>query len=117
MRVKWRGSGPQESTFGVLEYLSQSNDNSNNVPVDDRYKFMDDLTILEFIQLIDVGLASYNIKAQVPSNIPQHNQLIRSEDLKTTNYIKEINEWTEKILMKLNEKKTKQIIFNINKDK
>ena len=103
--------------FGVLEYLSQSNDNSDNVPVDDRYKFMDDLTILEFIQLVDVGLASYNLKAQVPSNIPQHNQLIRSEHLKTTKYIKEINEWTEKNLMKLNEKKTKQIIFNFNKDK
>ena len=26
-------------------------------------------------------------------------------------------EWTEKNLMKLNEKKTKQIIFNFNKDK
>ena len=127
MRVKWRGqlsslrylpgSGPQGSTFGVLEYLSQSNDNSDNVPVDDRYKFMDDLTLLEFIQLMEVGLASYNIKAQVPSNIPQHNQIIRSEHLKTTNYVKEINQWTEKNLMKLNEKKTKQIIFNFNKGK
>ena len=127
MRVKWRGqlsslrylpgSGPQGSTFGVLEYLSQSNDNSDNVPVDDRYKFMDDLTLLEFIQLMEVGLASCNIKAQVPSNIPQHNQIIRSEHLKTTNYVKEINEWTEKNLMKLNEKKTKQIIFNFNKGK
>ena len=78
---------------------------------------MDDLTILEFIQLIDVGLASHNVKAQVPSNIPQHNQLIRSEHLKTTKYVEEINEWTEKNLMKLNEKKTKQIIFNFNKDK
>ena len=69
------------------------------------HKFMDDLTILEFIQLIDVGLASHNIKAQVPSNIPQHNQVIRSEHLKTTKYINEINDWTEKNLMKLNEKK------------
>ena len=31
--------------------------------------------------------------------------------------IKEIDEWTEKNLMKLNEKKTKQIIFNFNKEK
>lgn len=73
------GGALHGSTFGVLEYLSQSNDNSDNVPVDDRYKFMDDLTLLEFTQLMDVGLASYNIRAQVPSNIPQHNQLTRSE--------------------------------------
>ena len=127
MRVKWRGqlsslrylpgSGPQGSTFGVLEYLSQSNDNSDNVPVDDRFKFMDDLTLLEMINLLDVGLASHNLKAQVPSNIPQHNQFIKSEHLKTTDYIKDINSWTEKNLMKLNEKKTKQIIFNFNRDK
>ena len=127
MRVKWRGqlsslrnlpgSGPQGSTFGVLEYLSQSNNNSENVPVDDRYKFMDDLTILECIQLLDVGLASHNMRAQIPSNIPIHNQLIRSEHLKTTKYLNDINDWTEKNLMKLNEKKTKQIVFNFNKDK
>ena len=127
MRVKWRGqlsslrylpgSGPQGSTFGVLEYLSQSNDNSENVPVDDRFKFMDDLTLLEIISLVDVGLASHNLRAQVPSNIPTHNQIIESEHLKTSKYIKEINEWTEKNLMKLNEKKTKQIIFNFNRDK
>ena len=80
MRVKWRGqlssirylpgSGPQGSTFGVLEYLSQSNDNADNVPPEDRFKFMDDLTILEIIHLASVGLASCNIRAQVPSNIP-----------------------------------------------
>ena len=127
MKVKWRGklstlrylpgSGPQGSTFGVLEYLSQSNNNAENVPVDDRYKFMDDLTMLEIINLLDVGLASHNIRAQIPSNIPQHNQLIRSEHLKTTEYIKTINNWTDENLMKLNEKKTKQIIFNYNRDK
>ena len=127
MKVKWRGllsslrylpgSGPQGSSFGILEYLSQSNDNSNNVPVDDRFKFMDDLTLLEVIKLLDVGLASHNFKIQVPSNIPQHNQLIKSEHLKTTEYVKEINDWTEKNLMKLNEKKTQQVIFNFNKDK
>lgn len=127
MKVKWRGllsslrylpgSGLQGSSFGVLEYLSQSNDNSENVPVDDRFKFMDDLTLLEVISLLDVGLASHNFKTQVSSNIPQHNQIIRSEHLKTTNYVKEINDWTERNLMKLNEKKTQQIIFNFNRDK
>ena len=51
MRVKWHGclssermlpaGGPQGSNFGILGYLSQSYDNSNCVPVDDRYKYMD----------------------------------------------------------------------------
>ena len=111
------GSGPQGSTFGVLEYLSQSNDNADNVPPEDRFKFMDDLTILEIIHLASIGLASHNFKTQVPSNIPVHNQIIREEHIKTSNYMAEINNWTEKNLMLLNQKKTKQIIFNFNRDK
>ena len=67
--------------------------------------------------MLDVGLASHNFKTQIHSNIPQHNQLIRSEHLKTTEYVKEINDWTERNLMKLNEKKSQQIIFNFNRDK
>ena len=78
---------------------------------------MDDLTILEIIQLASVGLASHNIRSQVPSNIPVHNQFIKSEHLKTTKYLNDINDWTENNLMMLNQKKTKQIIFNFNRDK
>ena len=101
----------------ALVGLSQSNDNADIVPPEDRFKFMDDLTILEIIQLASVGMASYNIKSHVPSNIPNHNQLINSEHLETTKYLSEINDWTERNLMKLNQKKTKQIIFNYNKGK
>ena len=75
------------------------------------------ITILEIIQLASVGLASHNIRAQVPSNIPVHNQFIKSEHLKTTKYLTDINNWTEKNLMMLNQKKTKQIIFNFNRGK
>ena len=101
----------------MLEYLSQSNDNADNVPPEDRFKFMDDLTILEIINLASVGLASFNIRAQVPSNIPVHNQIIKSEDLKTSSYLADIDKWTDEKLMKLNQKKTKQIIFNFNRGK
>ena len=83
MRVKWHGkesserplpgSSPQGSSFGILEYLSQSNDSASNVPSQDRFKFMDDLSILEFVLLTNIGLASHNPKMNVPSNIPSHN--------------------------------------------
>jgi hypothetical protein len=56
MTVKWQGcmsetknlpgGGPQGATLGFLEYLSQSNDSANIVPVEDRFKFVDDLTAL-----------------------------------------------------------------------
>ena len=127
MRVAWRGKlssekqlpggGAQGSSWGVLEYLSQSNNNADNVPESDRAKYMDDLTILEIINLANVGLASLNVKCQVPSNVPVHNQFIPSENLKTQKYLEDINNWTEKNKMQINQKKTFNIQFNFTKDK
>ena len=76
---------------------------------------MDDLSFLEIIQLLSVGLASYNIRAHIPSNIPTHNQIIVSDNLKSQNYLNEINVWTKNQKMRLNEAKTKDIIFNFSK--
>ena len=57
MTVKWNGlksterklngGGPQGAIFGLWEYLAQSNDNSDCVNPDYRFKFVDDLTVLE----------------------------------------------------------------------
>ena len=92
-----KGGGPQGSTFGIWEYLSQSNDNANNISESDRFKFVDDLTFLEIIHLLSVGLASYNLRAHVPSNIATHNQIIPAVNLKSQKQIEEINEWTKKL--------------------
>ena len=125
MKVKWhgsfsetrelRGGGPQGSTFGIWEYLSQSNDNANCVSEKERFKFVDDLTFLEVIYLLNVGMATYNVKQHIPSNIPTHNQLIPSKHLKSQQHLNVINDWTKSKKMKLNEKKTKNIIFNFTK--
>ena len=122
MTVKWNGltsterklngGGPQGATFGIWEYLTQSNDNSDCVHPDYRFKFVDDLTVLEKVNLLVVGLASFNYHATVPSDIPTHNQLIPPEHLKSQEYINKILEWTNKQKMILNQKKTKVIIFN-----
>ena len=91
MSVKWhgcrsvpkniKGGGPQGATLGLLEYLSQSNNNSDCVDVKDRFKFVDDLTVLEIVNLLTVGITSFNIKQQVPTDIPTHNQFIPPEHL------------------------------------
>ena len=49
------GGGPQGSTFGIWEYLSQSNHNTDNISESDRFKFVDDLSFLEIIQLLIGG--------------------------------------------------------------
>ena len=125
MIVKWKGQlssekelkggGPQGSTFGIWEYLSQSNTNAECISESDRFKFVDDLTFLEVIYLLSVGLASYNVRQHIPSHVPTHNQIIPAENLKSQQNLDIINDWTQKQKMKLNVKKTKNIIFNFSK--
>ena len=57
----------------------------------------------------------YIVRQHVPSNIPCHNQIIPAEHLKSQEHLKIINNWTKKKKMKLNEKKTKSMIFNFTK--
>ena len=105
MQVKWHGKvskprqlpggGAMGSTLGVWEFLSQTNNNSDSVPVNDRFNFVDDLTIIEVINLINIGMSSFNVKHQVPSDLPTHGQYINAENLKTQSYLKNINQWTE----------------------
>ena len=111
------GGAAMGSSLGVYSFLSQSNSIGNTVPEDDRYKFVDDMTIMEKISLVNVGLATYNIKSHVPSNIADHNQIIPGEHLKSQRYMEDIKTWTDENKMKLNEKKTKNMIFNFSTNK
>ena len=122
MSVKWHGcrsvprqingGGPQGATLGIIEYLSQSNNSADCVNEKDRFKFVDDLTILEIVNLLTVGLSSFNLKQQVPRDIPEHNQYIPAENLKSQKWLDQINVWTQNQKMVINEKKTKSLIFN-----
>ena len=66
---KLNGGGPQGATFGIWEYLAQSNNSSDCVDPENRFKFVDDLTTLEKINLLIVGLSSFYSKASVPNDI------------------------------------------------
>ena len=72
-----RGGGAQGSSWGVLSYLSQSNNNADHVEEEDRYKFVDDLTLVTLVNLVTTKLETYNVKEHVPSHIPTHNTFIR----------------------------------------
>ena len=105
------------SSICIWQYLSQTNNNCDNVPVTDRWKFVDDMTINEVINLVNIGMATFNVKTHVPSNIPSHNQFIPQEHLKTQKYLEEIKNWATDNQMKLNSKKTKNMIINFSTNK
>ena len=73
---------------------------------------MDDLYVLEVINLINVGISSFNCKQQVPSDLPVHGQFVDSSNLKSQVYLDKINLWTEAQQMIISEKKTKTMVVN-----
>ena len=122
MRVKWHGklSQPRKlpggramgAYLGNWEFLSQTNDSADCVPEEDRFKFVDDLTTIEIINLLTIGLSSLYMKNHIPSDIPQHGQFVDGQNLKSQDYLAQINKWTEDHKMIISEKKTKAMIFN-----
>ena len=113
---KLNGGGPQGALWGILEYLSQSNDNTDFVSLARKFKFIDDLSILEVVNLLSIGIASNNFRMHVASDIPTNGYIIPNENLKTQNYLSKINEWTTDNKMKINREKSKVMIFNFTKD-
>ena len=110
--VKWKGQhsetkqitggGPQGGFFAIIEFLSQSNHNADMVDPEERFKFVDDLTLLEIINLISIGLSSFNVKRNIPTDIPTHNGYIAPQNLRTQEYLNDITQWTQNQKMKLN---------------
>ena len=79
---------------------------------DERFKFVDDLTILEIVNILTIGLSSINIKFQVPNDMKEDNQYIPPEHLESQVSLNKINSWTEDNLMKINKYKSKTMLFN-----
>ena len=104
------------ATFVILEFLSQTNHNSDSIPIDDKYKYFDDLTTLEVVNLLSIGLTSLNVKNHVPSDLPLHGQYLNSNQLKSQKYLEDLNQWSEDHKMIINQHKTKAMIFNFKQN-
>ena len=82
---------------------------------DSRWKWVDDLTVLEIINLINIGISSFNIRSQIPNDINIDKHFIPKENLKTQDTLNSISDCTKNQMMMLNKKKTNYMIFNYTK--
>ena len=124
MTVKWKGllnslhslpgGGPQGDNLGIEEFLSQTNGNTSFLQDDENFKFIDDLSLLEVLNLICIGLSYYDVENQVPSDIAIDSKYIDSSRIKSQTYLDKIEEWTASKEMKLNAEKTNYMIFNFS---
>ena len=122
MQVKWHGiistlrdmagGGPQGCHLGQLEFSSQSNDSGACVASEDRFKFVDDMSLLELINLITIGISSYNFRNHVASDISTDQKFLPPQNCSSQRDLDSVQQWSDSKLMQLNENKTKAIIFN-----
>ena len=108
---KLPGGGPQGTLVGLIEYFVQSNDNADCVDPELRFKYADDLAVLELV-LLGSWLSEYNFKQQVASDIGIDEQYISANNLKTQDHLNSIAEWTSQTMMQLNEQKTNYMVFS-----
>ena len=105
------GGGPQGTLIGLIEYFVQSNDNADCVDPDMRFKYVDDLTVLELVMMAGL-LSEYNFKQHVASDIGIDEKYVSATNLKTQENINSIADWTEENKMKLNEDKSNYMVFS-----
>ena len=67
---------------------------------------------MEVINLLSIGLSSYNHRLHVPTDIPTNGYYIPNDNMKTQDYLNKISKWTTENKMKLNKEKSKAMIFN-----
>ena len=67
------------------------------VSLQDRFKFVANLTVLEIVNILTIEITSDNLKQHIPADIPAHNQ-----SLKYQQWLDEINQWTLNKKMQIN---------------
>ena len=104
------GGGPQGTLIGQLMYLVQTNHNADNVDPDDRYKYIDDLTILQIISLAGL-LINYDFNLHVASDVGIDQQYLPPSSFELQGKLNTISRWTDDNIMAINEKKCNYLVF------
>ena len=105
------GGGPQGTLLGQTEYLVQSNDNADIIPPEDRFKYIDDLSILQLICMSGLVM-EYNFYEHVASDIGIDEMFLPPESFPTQDNLNWISAWTTENKMRLNEAKCKYMVFS-----
>ena len=108
------GGGPQGTLLGGIEYIVANQDCADKLPKDDRYKYYDDLNMLEFLILTE-KLINFIPSDQIPSDVAIDQMYLPTENYQMQENLNQIAKWTSENLMLLNEKKSHYIVFSRSK--
>ena len=110
------GGGPQGSLIGQLLYIIASDDVAEEIPEEDKFKYIDDLLSVE-AQFMDGKLVAYDILQHVPSDVAVGQQFLPQITFKTQAYNDAIFDWSQKNKMILNQDKSNYMVISKSLDK
>ena len=105
------GGGPQGSILGQLLYIIGSDDAAYEEEEDDKFKYVDDLAVTEIVETED-KLIEYNFWQHVASDIGVEQKFLPHNKIKSQSTNDQLSNWTTLNKMKINEAKSKFIIFS-----
>ena len=109
------GGQPQGTLLGGTQYIIASdNCSKEKVNVEDRFKFFDDLNLLEFIILTD-QLQKYDFSNHIPSDVGENHLFLPTENFRMQGILNDMTDLTNDNLMKINEGKSNYIIYSRSK--
>jgi hypothetical protein len=105
------GGGPQGSLIGQLLYIIASNDVIQSVQEDMKFKYIDDLSVIEALSHKS-ALIDYDVWQHVPSDVATDERFLPAHAFNTQSINDEISNWTDDCKMKLNENKSNYMLLS-----
>ena len=109
------GGSPQGTQLGQLLYIGSSDDAASEVSNDDKYKYIDDLEIVELVSLAGV-LSEYDFSSHVASDVGINQKFLHPESYKMQDRLNNLSKWTSDNKMQLNEEKSNYMIFSRSRE-
>ena len=78
------GGGPQGSLIGQLIYIISSDDAAEEIPEEDKFKYIDDLSAVDEIRASK--LTDYDVFSHVPSDVATGQKFVAASTFKTQGY-------------------------------
>ena len=108
------GGGPQGSLIGQLIYIISSDDAAEDIPDEDKFKYVDDLSAVD--KVTTDQLQDYDVLSHVPSDVATGQKFLAPITFKTQEYNNSISQWTTQNKMVLNEDKSNYMVFSKSKE-
>ncbi len=104
------GGSAQGSLLGGTQYIVASNNVAADVSVENKYRYFDDIEILDLILLSNI-LVDYDFKSRVASDIGIGHKFLPPQSYNMQAHLNNIISWTDTNCMKLNLSKSNYMIF------